>query len=147
MYSIVSDVNSYSEFLPFCTGSKVIGPAPEQEHNTLPAANAVPDERLLAELGVGFKNLREQYTSLVEMRQGEWVKVSRQCPLHELNAIRRGGSILRRTSATVTANLENAHCFRSLSGYCSSAPSFPASLDTVEFRSRDLEVAVHTHRL
>lgn len=80
MYSIVSDVNSYSEFLPFCTGSKVIGPAPEKEHNTPPAANAVPDERLLAELGVGFKNLREQYTSLVEMRQGEWVKVSRQCP-------------------------------------------------------------------
>lgn len=58
----------------------MIGPAPEQEHNIPPAANDVPDERLLAELGVGFKNLREQYTSLVEMRQGEWVKVSRQCP-------------------------------------------------------------------
>lgn len=67
----MSDVDSYSEFLPFCTESKVTGSAPKEEE-----PNAGATKRVHAELGVGFKSFRERYTSLVEMKEGEWVAVS-----------------------------------------------------------------------
>ena len=72
LYTIVSDVNSYSKFVPFCVESRILGktskpsPASKQEQ-----ATSVVD----AELAIGFAALRETYVSEVSMRPDEFVKV------------------------------------------------------------------------
>ncbi|PWN22978.1 hypothetical protein BCV69DRAFT_103874 [Microstroma glucosiphilum] len=76
LYKIVSDVNSYSSFLPFCAGSTIKGPAPPLEGDALATSDKVtsrPDHRVLADLTVGFKSFKETYTSVVEMKENEWV--------------------------------------------------------------------------
>ncbi|CAO1626046.1 unnamed protein product [Parajaminaea phylloscopi] len=77
LYTIVSDVDSYSEFLPFCTSSRITGPASstgEEPRSTDVAMHST--RRVLAELGVGFKSFKESYTSIVEMREDEWVRAT-----------------------------------------------------------------------
>lgn len=79
LYKIVSDVNAYSSFLPFCAGSNVKGSAPPLEGDALATSDKVtnkPDKRVLADLTVGFKSFKETYTSVVEMKEDEWVAVS-----------------------------------------------------------------------
>lgn len=71
LYNLVADVDSYEEFLPFCTTSRVIGDAPSGSGEATAGTR-----RVHAELGVGFKGLQEKYTSLVEMKDGQWVRVS-----------------------------------------------------------------------
>ncbi|WFC98523.1 putative secondary metabolism biosynthetic enzyme [Malassezia yamatoensis] len=71
LYTIVSDVNSYSKFVPFCVESRILGktskpsPATKQEQ-----ATSVVD----AELAIGFAALRETYVSEVSMRPDDFVK-------------------------------------------------------------------------
>jgi len=60
VYDVVTDVDEYKYFVPWCTDSKVI-----TEKNG----------QFKAELGVGFKMLKEHYTSLVTVKPEEAVKV------------------------------------------------------------------------
>lgn len=71
LYSIVADVDSYKEFLPYCLESRVLGPAGPQAQRNNPEATYLVD----AELVIGFSALRESYVSEVSMRPHEWVKV------------------------------------------------------------------------
>ena len=70
LYSIVSDVDSYHLFLPYCLGSRVIGPSdsPRAKENRQNASSIVD-----AELTIGFSAFRESYVSEVSMRPNEWV--------------------------------------------------------------------------
>ena len=54
MYAIVADVERYPQFVPWCTGLRVLKRAAEG-----------PRETLIAETLVGYKSLRERYTSRV----------------------------------------------------------------------------------
>jgi coenzyme Q-binding protein COQ10 len=54
MYAIVADVERYPEFVPWCTGLRV-----------LTRERAGAGERLTAETLIGYKSLRERYTSRV----------------------------------------------------------------------------------
>jgi coenzyme Q-binding protein COQ10 len=56
MYGIVSDVERYPEFVPWCAGLRV-------ESRTKTASG----EELIAETIVGFRNFRERYTSRVTL--------------------------------------------------------------------------------
>lgn len=69
-------MDAYEEFIPYCQSSEVLGPAPR-------AGSAGSDgvEAVRAQLTVGFANFTESYVSIVEMKQGEWVKVSSPCML------------------------------------------------------------------
>jgi coenzyme Q-binding protein COQ10 len=51
LYDVVLDVDSYSEFVPWCTQSRVL--------------HRIDDTHTAAELAVGFNMLSEKYTSLV----------------------------------------------------------------------------------
>ncbi|CAE6422490.1 unnamed protein product [Rhizoctonia solani] len=68
LYNLVSDVNSYHFFLPFCTNSRVLTPIPLGGFKT--------DEpyEVEAELEVGFMGMKESYVSLVRCRPWEMVQ-------------------------------------------------------------------------
>lgn len=54
MYAVVADVERYPEFLPWCVGLRVLS-----------RDRAGAQEIILAEMLVGYKSLRERYTSRV----------------------------------------------------------------------------------
>ena len=54
MYAVVADVERYPEFLPWCAGLRVLSRAKEGSK-----------EFVVAEMLVGYKSLRERYTSRV----------------------------------------------------------------------------------
>lgn len=54
MFDVVADVERYPEFLPWCTGLRVLSRAKEGENDIL-----------IAEMLVGYRALRERYTSRV----------------------------------------------------------------------------------
>jgi coenzyme Q-binding protein COQ10 len=56
MFEVVADVERYPEFLPWCTGLRVL--RREQQGAR---------EIVLAEMSVGFRTLRERYTSRVSI--------------------------------------------------------------------------------
>lgn len=72
LYAIVSNVDKYAEFVPFCAASRVLGPANQRDTQ---GQDATPTSVVEAELVVGFSAVRESYTSEVSMRKDEWVKV------------------------------------------------------------------------
>lgn len=55
IFAIVSDVESYKEFIPWCVGSRLLG---EDESSGLSGCK-------LAELTIGFQNIHLSYTSRV----------------------------------------------------------------------------------
>ena len=59
MYGIVSDVERYPEFLPWCTGLRVLSRRKDGGRDIL-----------LAEMLVGYRSLREKYTSQVILDPG-----------------------------------------------------------------------------
>jgi ribosome-associated toxin RatA of RatAB toxin-antitoxin module len=61
LFDVVIDINSYSEFLPWCTASHVLK---QRQDNTLDA-----------ELRIGFKPFEERYVSHVAFRPHEYVQV------------------------------------------------------------------------
>lgn len=73
LYAIVADVESYSEFLPFCASSRILNATPE---NALQSEVPPGGTRVHAELEVGFKSFREKYTSAVDMVPERLVTVS-----------------------------------------------------------------------
>ncbi len=56
MYGIVADVERYPEFVPWCAGLRILG-----------RDSANPDTIFFAETLVGFKAIRERYTSRVTL--------------------------------------------------------------------------------
>lgn len=52
MFDLITDVDRYDEFIPYCTASRV-----RQRSNT----------EMLADLAIGYKMLRETYSSRVEL--------------------------------------------------------------------------------
>jgi ribosome-associated toxin RatA of RatAB toxin-antitoxin module len=60
LYSVVADVDSYSEFVPWCTSSNVV--------------KRIGQDHLVAELGVGFQVLSEKYTSLITLEPHRSIK-------------------------------------------------------------------------
>jgi coenzyme Q-binding protein COQ10 len=59
MFELVADVERYPEFLPFCTGLTVRGREPSPDGETI-----------LATMSVGYKAIRESFTSRVRLDPG-----------------------------------------------------------------------------
>lgn len=75
LYSLVSDVPSYSSFIPFCTSSNVLAEGSGKRRRTIEwKPNDQPFE-VDAELKVGFGGLEERYISKVVGRPFESVTV------------------------------------------------------------------------
>jgi len=86
LYSLVSDVPSYSSFIPFCNSSRVLAGQPgaitggdKDRTGKRRSVDWSPDDKpfdLEAELKVGFGGLEEVYTSRVVGKPFESVTVS-----------------------------------------------------------------------
>ncbi|MGE0667410.1 MAG: type II toxin-antitoxin system RatA family toxin [Sphingomonadales bacterium] len=61
MFAVVADVDHYDEFLPWCTGVRIFK---REEH------------MFLADLMIGYKAIREKFTSKVELFPHERIKVT-----------------------------------------------------------------------
>lgn len=68
MYDVVSDVDQYHRFLPFCTASRVLARQPRKSELDV--------QRLEAELSVGFMGLTESYVSSVVCKPYESVEAT-----------------------------------------------------------------------
>jgi coenzyme Q-binding protein COQ10 len=58
MFDLVADVATYPEFLPLCLGTRVLRRAPGERDGT---------ELIVAEMRVGYKAIRETFTSRVTL--------------------------------------------------------------------------------
>lgn len=66
LHSLVSDIESYPRFLPFCTGARILSRTPASVNET---------ETFQAEMTVGFLTFKESYVSDVKSRPNEYVEV------------------------------------------------------------------------
>lgn len=76
LYKIIADVESYSNFVPYCAGSRILESKVSQDGITV----------MEAELTVGFLAFRESYVSTVTCKPHESVEVSSfrlDLPCHE----------------------------------------------------------------
>ncbi|GBU19125.1 MULTISPECIES: type II toxin-antitoxin system RatA family toxin [Methylobacterium] len=62
MYDLVADVERYPEFLPLCEALRVLRRQPGKEEGA---------EVLVAEMAVGYKAIRERFTTRVTLDPGE----------------------------------------------------------------------------
>jgi coenzyme Q-binding protein COQ10 len=71
MFDLIADVERYPEFLPWCTGVRIFK----------------REERMfMADLMIGYKVIREKFTSKVELEPKERIRVTYMTgPLKELN--------------------------------------------------------------
>lgn len=60
MYDLVANVDAYPNFLPWCVATRV------RDHQ---------DNHMIADMVIGFKMIREKYTSEVTMDPGKEVKI------------------------------------------------------------------------
>ena len=60
MFDLVADVERYPEFLPLCTGLRVLRRLPEGEGR----------ETLVAEMSVGYRSIAERFTTRVRLDRG-----------------------------------------------------------------------------
>ncbi|EPS98783.1 hypothetical protein FOMPIDRAFT_1125749 [Fomitopsis schrenkii] len=67
LYNVVTDVDSYPEFLPFCASARVLSRVP---------ASADKPLTMQAEMSVGFLSLKESYISDVICRPNQSVEVT-----------------------------------------------------------------------
>jgi len=63
IFDLVADIDRYPEFLPWCVGARIL--KREEEGRVL-----------LAELEIGFKHLRERYTSRVILDRPQGIEVA-----------------------------------------------------------------------
>jgi len=72
MYDLVADVASYPEFLPWCLATRI---------------RSVENNVMIADMVIGFKMIREKYTSEVTMDPGKEVQIIyRNGPFKYLNS-------------------------------------------------------------
>lgn len=78
---MIADVETYPEFVPYCLGSNLLSshPSPTIDH-LKPWVKSQKDDlgelhTLSSELVIGFKAFQERYTSQVECRKWDMVKV------------------------------------------------------------------------
>lgn len=71
VYSVVSDVKKYEEFVPWCVGSKVVRGPVEVGSNNGSGTNHV---KLEAELAIGFNLVSEKYISHVAMYPNKTIR-------------------------------------------------------------------------
>ncbi|KAN0097399.1 Polyketide cyclase / dehydrase and lipid transport domain containing protein [Tylopilus felleus] len=64
LYKVIADVDSYSNFVPYCTGSRILESKPCQDGITV----------MEAELTVGFLAFKESYVSTVTCKPNEYVE-------------------------------------------------------------------------
>ena len=57
LFAMVSDVQSYPKFLPWCVGARI---------------RSADDELIVADLMIGYKLLRERFTSRVTLDREKW---------------------------------------------------------------------------
>ncbi|MEC9101597.1 MAG: type II toxin-antitoxin system RatA family toxin [Pseudomonadota bacterium] len=57
LFEMVSDVQSYPKFLPWCVGARI---------------RSADDELIVADLMIGYKLLRERFTSRVTLDRAKW---------------------------------------------------------------------------
>ncbi|KAF8558931.1 cyclase/dehydrase, partial [Imleria badia] len=69
LYKVIADVESYSDFVPYCTGSRILQSKAWQDGTTV----------MEAELTVGFLAFRESYVSTVTCKPDEFVEVQPFC--------------------------------------------------------------------
>jgi coenzyme Q-binding protein COQ10 len=69
VYEVIADVESYPNFVPYCTGSRTLESEARRDGITV----------MQAELTVGFLAFKESYTSTVTSKPHEFVKVSTFC--------------------------------------------------------------------
>lgn len=75
MYDLVSDVGQYAEFLPWVIATRV---------------RSDSDTEMVADMVVGFKNLRERFTSRVEKQRPDFLRVHYvDGPLRDLDNVWR----------------------------------------------------------
>ncbi|KAH9947223.1 dehydrase and lipid transport-domain-containing protein [Amylocystis lapponica] len=89
LYSVVSDVTSYPQFIPFCTSARILGSSPSASSSSVPA---VRPNNMQVEMTVGFLSFKESYISQVSCRPNESVEVvaSSSTPLFKaLNTVWR----------------------------------------------------------
>ncbi len=72
LYDVVSDVNSYHRFVPYCTASRVISRPKTKDQ----------DEPYLVEMTVGFLNVQQTYISKVLCKPFERVQVLSPCYMY-----------------------------------------------------------------
>ncbi|KAF8231893.1 hypothetical protein L208DRAFT_1466937 [Tricholoma matsutake] len=82
LYDIVADVASYPQFVPFCTGSRLLRPA-SQRTQTAPFV-------MEAEMTVGFLSFNESYVSQVTCH-----------PHHSVEAVASSSTPLFKTLSTI----------------------------------------------
>ncbi|EPQ27164.1 uncharacterized protein PFL1_05445 [Pseudozyma flocculosa PF-1] len=75
LYRVVSDVDAYEHFVPYCQSSTVLGDEPrfKAAAERGEAASDGADTAVLADLSVGFGSFQERYTSQVRMKKDAWV--------------------------------------------------------------------------
>ena len=63
MFNLVSNIEGYPDFLPWCVGARIINRDNEKQI-------------VLAELVIGFKSLRESFVSRVKLSKAERIQVT-----------------------------------------------------------------------
>ena len=67
MFDLVADIDSYSEFLPWCDNSNIISKVKEEDKDTM----------LIADLDIGYKSLSYTYRSEVKLSNNkDYIKVN-----------------------------------------------------------------------
>ncbi len=73
LYNIVTDVDSYPHFLPFCTNARILSKSATLAADAIKPAGI----QMEAEMTVGFMAFKETYISNVYCIENESVEVSR----------------------------------------------------------------------
>ena len=72
LFDVVSNIKEYSEFVPWCKESKIISSSHDYQNNNNTNDNN-KDQKLLADLVVGFGVFNEKYTSKVLLQRPDKV--------------------------------------------------------------------------
>lgn len=74
LFAVVSDVRQYPQFVPFCTGARILS----EKYHAAPSQSPQTNDTYLmdVELSVGFLAFQESYVSKVTCRPNELVEVS-----------------------------------------------------------------------
>ncbi|GAA5829084.1 hypothetical protein JCM11251_004119 [Rhodosporidiobolus azoricus] len=136
LYSVIADVDSYVNFLPFTASSRVLS-ATVLSANRQKNPQSVAEKRWLkagegerwemdAELRIGAMGFDEGYVSLVEMEKGRWVKATAK----DASMFRYLSTVWSFTPQPPSANTPQTRVDLSLD-YAFASPLHAAAISTV----------------